>query len=594
MNRAAAEAHTPRARFIALTVVAIMLGLGAWAALNLRVVTDIRHFLPTEADRQLSDVSGALAASSLTRTSVMVVEGPQAVPAAIELSARLRVHPEVEWVRNGIDAELETTLRTLYLPRRAYLSRVDGEESALQQSAANLKRTLGGPKGPLLRALAPSDPLMLFTQFLTRLREGGGGQLETRDGQFVISGGEAAVLFVRTKSSAFNSEPQARFQADLAAMMVEIRGTVAAEARLSQSGLARFAIAIERNTRADVTRVSIVSTVSILVMFLLLFGQLRAIVITFAPVVLGVGGGVLACTLFIDEVHGLTLAFGSALLGVGVDYAVHLMFHLGHPGTRTPQQVVAWARPGLILGAATTVVGLSGLALTTFPGMRELALFGAVGIAGSLAVTLLVVPVFATALPPRRLRTQLIALSERILDRVERWGSRAWVFFVAVVLVGAAGLIPLQWSDGLRALYEVDPVVMAEDARVRELTGAVDKSRAVLANGKDLQEALARNDEVYGALQRSHRLGELAGYRSVHPWLPAVAWQRENLDRMRAPEFAGAFDRAFAKEGFRSGVFGAFFDELTEPSAEPLVLEDLEASTLWPIVSPFIVRLPDR
>ena len=596
MSAIGPDASMSRARRIALAVVVVMAALSTWAALRLQVVTDIRHFIPSEADRKLSDVSGALAASSLTRTSVMVVQGPKAVASAKHLSAELRAHPEIEWVRSGIDAELESTLRETYLPRRAYMARpTQGlDEDALRAEAADLKRALGGPKGPLLRALAPSDPLLLFTEFLTGLREGGGGQLATKDGQFIVGDGAAAVLFVRTKSSAFSSEPQAALQADLHAIMQEIQAEIDPDAVLSQSGLAKFSIAIESSTRADVTRVSVVSTVSIIVMFLLLFGQLRAIVVTFAPVVLGVGGGVLACTLLVQEVHGLTLAFGSALLGVGVDYAVHLMFHLSHPGSRTPSQVVAWVRPGLTLGAATTVVGLGGLALTTFPGMRELALFGAVGITGSLVVTVLVVPAFFTALPPRSLRTRLIAWSERTLDGVEARAARAWVFFVVVVLVGAAGLVPLQWSDGLRALYDPPAAVLAEDTRVRELTGAVDKSRAVLANGSDLQEALARNDAVHAALQRSHRAGELEGYRSVHPWLPAVATQQENLARFQSPAFAKAFEAGFAAEGFRPGVFGAFFEELAKPTAEPLVLADLEGTSVWPVVSPFVVELEDR
>src|SRR5690606_18996230 len=112
----------------------------------------------------------------------------------------------------------------------------------------------------------------------------------------------------------------------------------------------------------------------------------------------------LGCSLLVDEVHGLTLAFGSALLGGGVDYAVHLMFHLGHRGDRSVADVVTKVRPGLLLGAATTVVGLGGLALTSFPGMRELALFGSVGVGGSLLVTLVLVPAFGTRLPERRTR----------------------------------------------------------------------------------------------------------------------------------------------------------------------------------------------
>jgi predicted exporter len=255
---------------------------------------------------------------------------------------------------------------------------------------------------------------------------------------------------------------------------------------------------------------------------------------------------------------------------------------------------VTRVRPALLLGAATTIVGLSGLALTRFPGMRELALFGAAGIAGSLLVTLLVVPAFGGALPPRRPRQRLVERSALLLDRVHARGTWAWVFFFAVVLVGAAGMVPLRWSDGLRELYEVDPALMDEDTRVREMTGATDLSRMVLATGGGLQEALERNQLVHTAMQRAHERGELAGYRSVQPWLPSTAWQRANLERLRDPSLRERFDAAFEAEGFRPGVFAAFFDGVAAPAEQPLTLDDLQDTPIWPIVDPFIMRLADR
>ncbi|WP_266222362.1 MMPL family transporter [Paraliomyxa miuraensis] len=598
---------------MALLVVAVLLSWGTWAGMRLRVVTDIRHFIPTEADRQLSEISAALADSSLTRTSVLLVEGERPVEAAKHLSAALQQHPEVEWLRTGLDETLESTVHELYFPRRVALVRADLTDEGLRRAAADLQRALAGPKGPLVRQLAPSDPLLLFTGFLQGLREGDGQALDLQDGQLVTAGGTAAaaenehvvenenaaenenetaaVLFVRTRSSAFASEPQAAFQADLARMMDAVRAEVDGSATLHQSGLSRFAIAAERATVADVTRVSTISTISIILLFLVVFGQLRAIVLTYAPVVLGVGGGILGCSLLVEQVHGLTLAFGSALLGVGVDYAVHLMFHLGLRGERGAAEVVARVRPGLLLGAATTVVGLGGLGLTSFPGMRELALFGAVGVGGSLLVTLVLVPAFATRLPDRRAHRWVVGIARGILARVERFGARAWVVFVAIALSGAWGLYSLQWSDGLRALYEVDAELLAEDTRVRERTGAIDMSRMVLARGDDLPQALERNQQVFAAVDEAARSGDLAGYRSVQPWLPSTQWQQHNVQRWLEPGVRERFDAAFEAEGFRAGVFGQFFDELSSSPPQPLTMADLQGTVLEPLVEPFVLRL---
>jgi predicted exporter len=164
--------------------------------------------------------------------------------------------------------------------------------------------------------------------------------------------------------------------------------------------------------------------------------------------------------------------------------------------------------------------------------------------------------------------------------------------FAAIALFGLTGLVPLRWSDGLRALYQVDPMLLAEDTRVRDLTGAVDQSRMVLARGRDLDEALERNQIVHEAVDRAKQRGELAGYRSVQPWLPAVSWQRENRQRLLEPGVAERFDSAFAAAGFRPGVFQAFFDDLAAAPA-PLMLSDLRDTPLAPLVDPFVVELAD-
>src|SRR5690606_1528689 len=101
-------------------------------------------------------VSAALADSSLTRTSVLLVDGERPVEAAQHLAAELHGHPEVEWIRTGLDETLEATVHETYFARRAYLARPDLSRAGLTEAAAELQRALAGPKGPLVRSLAPS------------------------------------------------------------------------------------------------------------------------------------------------------------------------------------------------------------------------------------------------------------------------------------------------------------------------------------------------------------------------------------------------------------------------------------------------------
>jgi len=49
----------------------------------------------------------------------------------------------------------------------------------------------------------------------------------------------------------------------------------------------RLSVASERSIRADVSRVSILSTIAIIAMYLILFRSIRQVVLAFVPVLIG-------------------------------------------------------------------------------------------------------------------------------------------------------------------------------------------------------------------------------------------------------------------------------------------------------------------
>ena len=73
--------------------------------------------------------------------------------------------------------------------------------------------------------------------------------------------------------------------------------------------------------------------------------------------------------LLFGEVHGLTLAFGVTLLGVTIDYPIHLFSHL-HPG-ELPVDAMRRIWKTLRLGAITTCIGYLALVSTDFTGLQH-------------------------------------------------------------------------------------------------------------------------------------------------------------------------------------------------------------------------------
>src|SRR5260370_4058499 len=168
------------------------------------------------------------------------------------------------------------------------------------------------------------------------------------------------------------------------------------------------------------------------------------------------------------SLHGLTLAFGASLIGVGIDYAEHYFSHhtvSPHPDGPEASLLRIWL--GLVMGATTTVFGLAGLAWTSFPGLREIAVFSTVGVVAALLATRWLLPPMMPSRPkPVRLQQRLAKLCGNAMSAMTHARRKLLILPVACVGLCAIGLPHVRWVDDVSALSAVDAALPPQDARV--------------------------------------------------------------------------------------------------------------------------------
>ena len=123
-----------------------------------------------------------------------------------------------------------------------------------------------------------------------------------------------------------------------------------------------------------------------------LYRSWQVLLLCFLPLLSGVLAGITCVTLLDGYIHGVTLAFGVTLIGVAVDYPLHLFTHV------TPSQpvrtVVKGIWPIMRLGVITTGIGYSALLFSGFPGLTQLGIFAITGLSTAAVVTRWVLPEF--------------------------------------------------------------------------------------------------------------------------------------------------------------------------------------------------------
>jgi predicted exporter len=582
----------------------LLVAMGLFCARRLRVSTEITFFLPDAEDQKLAEISRQLMDSPLTRSMILSVEAPDggtALAAGKGLAAALRGDPEIAWIRGGPGPGVAEAFYRLFFPHRFQMLSSDPErelparlsDEGLAQTARRLKGQLAQPLGALLKRIAGDDPLLAFQEQLKRLEAARAGPLEVRDDQFITADGRCAIVFLATRSSPFDAASQGPLLARIRAAFASVNAAYGGALRLEQSGVNRFAVDAERIVRNDIDRISLVSIAGIVLTFLLLFRSLRTLLVSFVPLLFGMLTATTAGLLVHGSLHGLTLAFGSTLLGVCIDYPILYLNHQAlDPHPAGPWSTMRRIRGALLLGALTTLGVFAGLAWTTLPGIRQMALFATAGIFGALAATWwLLPPLVPRTLAVVPLHRALADALGRLLETMRRRRALLAVLPAAAAALCAAGLPRLRWADDLSALQRPNPALLAEDERVRARVSRMDSGRFIIATGPTEATALLRNDLVHGRLVAARSAGLVADFRSLHDLVFSEELQRRNLMELAAsPRLFERTAAALEAEGFQREAFGGFARALAG-APPPLALSEVLASPLGDLVSPFRVQM---
>lgn len=546
------------------------------------------------ASRELSQDAQRVLDSSVSRAMLLSI-GPEsgsdpkeARRVARELAATLASHSGVAWVELGPAPELERHVFDAYFPRRFQFM---ADDAALAHLVAqvpsritDLERQLAGPAGPLVRTLAPEDPLTLFPSRLARIQERHSDVL-VEGGQFMARDGHA-LLVVGLRDSPLDGTAQKALLDSLDGAFAEL---APAAFTLERSGVNVFAADTEERIKGDVSRISAVSTVGMLLLFVWVFRSAWSLLLTLLPLAFGFALAAAGTLLCFGRLHALTLAFGASLLGAGVDYPVHLLNHLVSGATPEHSKGVI---SGIALGALTTVLGVGALAFSGSQLMLEVGVFSVLGLGGAAALTLGVLPWLAARLgvqAPQELARRL-ARSTDLAFRKPSWLA---ALAVLALLGSVGGLLGARWDTSLEALAPRSEAIANEDARVRKSFGGPDLAAFVIASGANEEAALQANDRVAAELERAQRDGLVRSFHSLHDLVWSTELQRRNYDLAKSPAFAEAVTSALEPR-FDVHGFQPFFDALTNLEFRPLRLDDLRSSPLSHLLERFVVSRPEK
>ncbi|WP_223246742.1 MMPL family transporter [Sulfuriferula thiophila] len=554
---------------------------------------DLSAFLPRsptpEQQLLLEQIRDGLA----SRLILVGIEGENAQTRANlskQLARHLRLDPAFISVNNGEPVSAEQDRAYLFNHRYLLSPAVtpqhfsaDGLHAALSDSID----LLASPAGLLVKSMLPRDPSGEMVQLLNQLN--GGTQPALTDGAWASRDGTRALLLIQTRASGANTDAQQH-----AMLAIQQTFNAAAKdhpaARLEMTGPGVFSVKSRDTIKEQVSRLSIISVLLIASLLLLVYRSPIALVLGFLPVISGALAGVAAVSLGFGAVHGITLGFGTALIGEAVDYSIYL-FVQSEQNNADRQHWIKRFWPTIRLGVLTSIAGFASLLLSGFPGLAQLGLYSIAGLLTAAAVTRYVLP---HLLPANFHIHDVTAIGQRLSALAQRAGALRWPAIVVLLL---ALTILYQhrdnvWNDKISALSPVSQADIALDARLRADSGAPDVRYLVVVSGATQEAVLRGSEQVASVLQTQVDQGALAGYETASRYLPSLASQRARQASLPATDVLQSnLTQAVQGLPVKSSLFAPFLADVAAARVQPLLQPaDLDKTSMAMAVNALLIQ----
>jgi predicted exporter len=419
---------------------------------------------------------------------------------------------------------------------------------------------------PSLAGVVSADPTLASLRVIERL--GAGPDMRA---SFPVGEKFGSLVIAETRAPPFElgGQRQAldRLEEAFAALGDE-------RAALEVFGMGAYGLGVQETIRGEAMIRGIIATILVLVVLVAAFRKPAWAAAAGLPVALGFLAGLAALSLVFGRVHGITIAFGVTILGVTVDYPVHLLGHARRVGF---DRALGTVMPAIWIGAASTAIAYLGLALTGSAGLAQLAVFSLTGVLVAATATRWLLPEIGLQLSR--------GVAGEAQPETARGNPPTSFLPVSVAVAIGLGLVLTQgaelWNDRLSDLTPIPAEVLQRDHELRQATGSPDPRYVIAVQGETRDAALAFSEKLDRALEDARGRGLIERWTSPGALLPSTATQRQRREALPSPSSLRRWlDTAVEGTPFSAGAFEPFLSDVAAAS-------ELELSPEKVLESPF-------
>lgn len=461
----------------------------------------------------------------------------------------------------------------------------------LESTLRAWKRNLIENPAPYLGQAFLDDPINLNAFLYDKLRDlqSFGDGLHTIRGRLFSSDSRSLLIIAFPDPTNPKVKNYHRFTKDIEKIVAKFESQW-----LDISWLAsqRFASKNELQMRTDVSWATTVSFFGILILSILVFRRRVFPLIALSPFVFAVFISISIIPWFFDPIALVAVGVGSILLGLSIDYGLHVLFHLDSYDRIDHiviAEVISKLTKPLTISAATTVVAFACLLYSDLPTYRQFGAIAAVGMAAAWFYTLILLPTLAAkiSVPKSSVLAPIDKALVGTISLVQKRSGLAFTLISIATFLAVPGILKVKTDGDVSNLYLSDLLLKNDMNEVNRAFGNAMESLTFISKGENLDQALNASLILSNKLKDLKRTGIVESYTSVTPLISPREVQKENIKRWnlfwnehRLQSLNEDLQGIGVQLGMRSDAFSRFIEGLSRKDHSILKLPSFQGTPL--------------
>ena len=453
------------------------------------------------------------------------------------------------------------------------------QKDSIAKQVENNYISLVSPASLVTKEFIKKDPLGLTFLGIKKLNALNiSKDFKLEDSYIVTKDGKNLLLFIDPKNKSNDTKANETFVDQLNSIKDGINKQFKGKTEISYFGSPVIAVANAKQIKKDIQNTVVISMTVLLILLIYYFRNFFTPIIVFLPTVFSVLLALLVLYFIKDKISAISLSVGAILIGITIDYALHILTHYKH--NNNIEELYKEITQPIILSSATTAVSFLCLVFVRSEALKDLGLFAAITVILSSVTALIIVP-------------QLYKPKEKgehpntnFIDKIGSYPyekNKPLIIGCSVIILACLfGFRHVGFNEDIGDLNYIPKELKISEAKLQKLSDITSKSIYTISYGNSEEDALSRNSELSRFLEKEKKEGKILSYNSIGSVVLSEKDQQKKIDEWNSFWNEEKKSRTISelisngnKLGFNSSAFDNF-NEVLHKDYSTLNLKDYQ------------------